>query len=578
MKLILDTLLKAAADIWGFSGEETGNTKLKSGFDATAQMLSRETGRKICSVFSQMSSLLLSENSTLKARLERLEAELQSVTKNVEDARRWRENVLSGCPVLFQRSGLLLRLKPFGRLMRRADAQRRDEEPSSAAQMDGLDEAVKDCDVPNVTQEVVIRSNRKLLKRHTDARREQRPFACEQCPRRFRDSVTFENHRLRHQERIHASFACPLCAKTFRSRSSLKKHQLVHTDARPFVCGVCQKGFKTKYNLHAHEASHAAKTVTPQTACEPSHTCATCGKAFTRRRSLQSHQAVHRGKTFTCEVCGTGFSLRNNLRRHKRLHTGEKPHACKVCGRSFMHVNTLKAHMLLHGERKAFMCDLCGKTFLFNCQLKKHQRTHEEKQVTKGRSQQRGNRRVIYRQDQTTTDMTPFTCATCQKSFESAESLRRHQLIHSKSPQYNCDKCGKSFRYKATYQYHQRVHSGERPFACDVCRKTFIIRQALKSHMLQHSGEKPHKCTHCDKTFRIYTNLLRHLRVHTGEKPYECEVCGTRFRQLGHVKFHMQVHTGSKPHSCSSCGRSFSDSRLLKRHKCRRSVPLSGDV
>ncbi|XP_023817833.1 uncharacterized protein LOC110016280 [Oryzias latipes] len=138
IKFILDTLVEAAVDVLGVSGRQTGNAKMESGFGATGEMLSRETSRKICCVFSQMSSLLLSENSALKAQLERLEAELQSATRNVEDARRWRESVLSGCPVLFQQSGLLFRLKPFGRLMRRTDAQQEDgedEESSSAAQV-----------------------------------------------------------------------------------------------------------------------------------------------------------------------------------------------------------------------------------------------------------------------------------------------------------------------------------------------------------------------------------------------------------------------------------------------------------
>ncbi|KAF6732646.1 Zinc finger and SCAN domain-containing protein 4, partial [Oryzias melastigma] len=85
-------------------------------------------------------------------------------------------------------------------------------------------------------------------------------FHLQAVPPKIRDSVTFEKHRLRHQERIHASFCCPLCSKTFKTRTGLKNRQLVHTDARPFVCAVCQKGFKTKYNLRAHEALHATKT------------------------------------------------------------------------------------------------------------------------------------------------------------------------------------------------------------------------------------------------------------------------------------------------------------------------------
>uniref|UniRef100_A0A3B5AHR8 C2H2-type domain-containing protein n=1 Tax=Stegastes partitus TaxID=144197 RepID=A0A3B5AHR8_9TELE len=143
------------------------------------------------------------------------------------------------------------------------------------------------------------------------------------------------------------------------------------------------------------------------------------------------------------------------------------------------------------------------------------------------RTRERGNRRVIYRRDRTTVNVTPFSCRTCHKGFDTASSLKRHELIHTGSVRHSCDTCGKSFFYK-----------------------------------------KPHKCEQCGKAFRIYTNYQRHLRIHTGEKPYECEVCGVRFRQLGHVKFHMQVHTGERPYSCSSCGLGFSDSRLLKRHNC----------
>lgn len=45
-----------------------------------------------------------------------LERELKTATKNVENATTWRENVLSGCPVLFEESGLVFILKLFGKL------------------------------------------------------------------------------------------------------------------------------------------------------------------------------------------------------------------------------------------------------------------------------------------------------------------------------------------------------------------------------------------------------------------------------------------------------------------------------
>lgn len=45
-----------------------------------------------------------------------LESELKTATKKCESAATWRENVLSGCPVLFEESGLVFILKLFGKL------------------------------------------------------------------------------------------------------------------------------------------------------------------------------------------------------------------------------------------------------------------------------------------------------------------------------------------------------------------------------------------------------------------------------------------------------------------------------
>lgn len=79
-------------------------------------MLAREATRKVDAVFCQMSAALQSQNQALRARVGQLESELQTATKNLENATTWRENVLSGCPVLFEESGLVFILKLFGKL------------------------------------------------------------------------------------------------------------------------------------------------------------------------------------------------------------------------------------------------------------------------------------------------------------------------------------------------------------------------------------------------------------------------------------------------------------------------------
>lgn len=84
-------------------------------------LLAREATRKINAIFCQMSATLHSQNQTLQARVGQLESELKTVIKNFENATTWRENVLSGYPVLFEESRLVFVLKLFGILDKSPD-------------------------------------------------------------------------------------------------------------------------------------------------------------------------------------------------------------------------------------------------------------------------------------------------------------------------------------------------------------------------------------------------------------------------------------------------------------------------
>lgn len=84
-------------------------------------LLAREATRQVSAIFCQMSAALHSQNQTLRARVAQLESELKTVIKNFEHATTWRENVLSGYPVLFEDSGLVFILNLFGKLEKNPD-------------------------------------------------------------------------------------------------------------------------------------------------------------------------------------------------------------------------------------------------------------------------------------------------------------------------------------------------------------------------------------------------------------------------------------------------------------------------
>lgn len=97
------------------------------------QVLAGEASRKISAIFTSLSSMLQKENQNLKAKAGKLESQLQDITKDCEKAQLWRENVLNGCPVLFEETGMIFTLKLFGQLIKNTDKLTEEGSGSSSA-------------------------------------------------------------------------------------------------------------------------------------------------------------------------------------------------------------------------------------------------------------------------------------------------------------------------------------------------------------------------------------------------------------------------------------------------------------
>ncbi len=82
----------------------------------------------------------------------------------------------------------------------------------------------------------------------------------------------------------------------------------------------------------------------------------------------------------------------------------------------------------------------------------------------------------------------------------------------------------------------------ERPYSCHICTKRFRRAETLRRHNRVHTGEKPHACDVCGKMFREPFHLTKHLTVHSGQKNYKCNLCGKMFAYAQSLVRHGKLH------------------------------------
>ncbi|XP_049605333.1 zinc finger protein 497 [Syngnathus scovelli] len=118
-----------------------------------------------------------------------------------------------------------------------------------------------------------------------------------------------------HQDK---SFPCTTCGKVFKFRSLLSNHAAVHSDERPHACDFCPRRFRRLSHLKRHRrVVHRDGARLPQ-----NFVCHICGKDKKCRSQLARHVIIHTGeRPFGCDMCAARFNRRGNLQQHrKRVH------------------------------------------------------------------------------------------------------------------------------------------------------------------------------------------------------------------------------------------------------------------
>ncbi|XP_060573033.1 zinc finger and BTB domain-containing protein 14-like [Ruditapes philippinarum] len=165
--------------------------------------------------------------------------------------------------------------------------------------------------------------------------------------------------------------------------------------------------------------------------------CKICGKTYSKSH-MSRHMKLHdsNAELHHCRVCGKGFYEKYSMKRHEMaLHQCAKPHKCDLCDESFSYTYQVKLHQSkVHNIGNKYECLRCGKSFPIHCNFQAHVK------ICSDQPQER------------------ITCAFCERTFKSSDSLRGHiRNIHLNTQAYVCDLCGKTFSRKSILERHLKA-------------------------------------------------------------------------------------------------------------------------
>nr|XP_033800968.1 zinc finger protein 646-like [Geotrypetes seraphini] len=292
------------------------------------------------------------------------------------------------------------------------------------------------------------------LEERVETQKEERPYKCEQCDRRYRHSGSLVNHRKMHQLGL---FPCLICQKTFSNLLALKNHLRTHSEEKRFKCTDCNEGFRISRQLASHRwIAHG----------DAEHNC-----------TLQNEEEEDISNGYDSPDPAPPLLMENgSLLSNLENYIAE----------SMVPADFSQLDFKDYGESKHF-----DTTFI----LRKDDTVMSIEQLPTSTSDE--ERR--------------FKCLQCGKAYKHAGSLANHRQSHTMGI-YQCAVCFKEFSNLMAHKNHCRIHSDHKPYKCTHCDICFRLPTELRNHQKLHTEEKPYICS---ERFSNKKDVQKHELLHT---------------------------------------------------------------
>uniref|UniRef100_A0A8C3IZ30 C2H2-type domain-containing protein n=1 Tax=Calidris pygmaea TaxID=425635 RepID=A0A8C3IZ30_9CHAR len=481
-------------------------------------------------------------------------------------------------------------------------------------------------------------SNPRTFIHHMKGHKERPPYQCPQCDYSCISLSYLLNHMYWHAG--YKLYQCRFCTFFSLYFASMVRHSYIHTEAKPYTCECCPSAFSSITELERHRRLHAGKATCQGQQSDvvsrrkrtqrplKSYTCDECNVVFYTREHLSFHKKFHeqlkatakgytnqnnkyqKGKVRKVDsdsqdnvtlsakkkYCLRGGTLTSDLKR-----AGDVQNDKKMCSRKNLHgsnsipvignrsgvplnsviwkeeplFNSGASHSQVEGDDayhrfvenlkdtwpsnlsmfKMYKCQHCRYATAVHRDFQLHLKIH--------------------------TDVRPFVCKECNKTFKTSKHLQEHKLFHIKNG-YDFGHCLYVGRRLKNLELHREMYVGVYPerdlgsskgskrlhslLGLEVCRVQPGVQKDRENDLLAQSQSRFYQCAECEYATCRLNNLELHVRTHTGEKPYSCSVCQKKFRTSSHLKRHGVTHFNVEHLKCSSCDYSTNKWPSLKQH------------